>query len=64
MSLVCILGYISLFYLALCLILSLISWAVNKTMQQNLRLWKPIRSLRWFLTQPLLWLEELLENKN
>lgn len=64
MSLVCILGYISLFYLVFCLVLSLISWAVNKTMQQNLRLWKPIRSLRWFLAQPLLWLEELLENKN
>jgi len=59
MSLICILGYVALIYLFLCLILTTVT--IN-TSRVKLKLTK-LRLIRFFLSQPILWLEEFFNKK-
>lgn len=62
MSFICVLGYLSLVYLIVCLGCSIISYAQDKEMIAELYTNGGfLRVARWFITQPLIWLEVCFE---
>ena len=59
-SFVYILGYLSLIYLIVCTILAGVTLAVSRSFLRGYS-FSFLRSMRWFITLPLAWLEEYLE---